>query len=168
MATEYRPAPNAEVGGRNIDPENHRNICLMTDEHRFYTLGIKQSYIIYKLIICNCNINRIYLLFLQTLIQFHPPIAIRIGINCICIAKCSFQSISNCVICSTTETVFIRKVCVIQTKRRSKDHSETNSQWPTHIQELLTWGTHGHSRQTSHNACCVPCSPHHQRTSQES
>lgn len=21
MATEYRPAPNAEVGGRNIDPE---------------------------------------------------------------------------------------------------------------------------------------------------
>lgn len=26
MATEYRPAPNAEVGGKNIVPKGHRNI----------------------------------------------------------------------------------------------------------------------------------------------
>lgn len=31
MATEYRPAPNAEVGGRNIDPEEDRNIRCETD-----------------------------------------------------------------------------------------------------------------------------------------
>lgn len=28
MATEYRPAPNAEVGGRNIDPEEERIVRL--------------------------------------------------------------------------------------------------------------------------------------------
>lgn len=26
MATEYKPAPKAEVGGRNIDPETSRKI----------------------------------------------------------------------------------------------------------------------------------------------
>lgn len=35
MATEYRPAPNAEVGGRNIDPEKDKKIRCETDKHRF-------------------------------------------------------------------------------------------------------------------------------------
>lgn len=73
MATEYRPAPNAEVGGRNIDPEKHRKISSMTDKHRFCTLAI----------CINC-INTVYItittiiqLFLHRLIQLHPPIAIK-------------------------------------------------------------------------------------------
>ncbi|TNN83767.1 hypothetical protein EYF80_005943 [Liparis tanakae] len=100
MATEYRPAPNIDVGGRNIDPEEDRKICC---EHNKYRVTVIQ----------------------------------------------------------------VRRNGIILTDRGSEDHSEANRQWPAHIEELLTRGTHGHSGQTSHNSCCVPGGPNHQRSSEE-